>query len=392
MLNVGNWTDRQLDELTDLLRTADHSAIAAFVMTNFLCTGSRVMTNAAQNDLRCTVNTSDHKAVDLSTGIFQHLGLVSQLDSVQTCNILPTTAGTWGTGKTAAGGNRWTIISVKNDIKLHTSESRWFVDDSVDPNVYTEALVNTLINKAYYTIDVKHGDDGQPITHSSCATPAGYFCIAEIYVPAGATEILQANIYDTVRASNQTPKNWYISGEGYPITRVDRLEFWSDLFGEDHSLTDGHHIEGVWHIGTDVVTSFASELNRLHGVGAGVTASNLNNLTSGGVDVGTLHLHGVPRFIYGNVNADGSIYSGTGFTVSHPSTGRYIITFTSPFSTIPAVTASPASWPGTGGWCNLGYQGSPPGFPTVSSVEIQLRGYSDHGLYNGPFSFIAIGT
>jgi len=390
-LNVGNWTDKILDELTDLLRTADHSAIAAFVMTNFLCTGSRIMTNAVQDDLRCTVNASDHKAVDLSTGVFQHLGLVSQLDSVQICNILPTTAGTWGTGK-AATGNRWTIISVKNDIKLHTPESRWFVDDSVDPNIYTEALVNTLINKVYYTIDVKHGDDGQPISHSSCATPAGYFCIAEIYVPSGATEILQTNIYDTVRASNQTPKNWYISGEGYPITRVGRLEFWSDLFGKDHSLVDGHHIEGVWQIGTGVVTSTAAELNKLHGAGVAVTHTNLTKLTDGS-DANALHIHPVPilpgfTIIRGNVYSDGTIVSGSGFTITKFGTGNYRINFNTPFSNYPAVVGTEGGTGGPSGsrksiviqWLNVNF------------VEVLTRNYHDLEAENASFSFIAIGV
>jgi len=45
------------------------------------------------------------------------------------------------------------------------------------------------------------------------------------------------------------------------------------------------------------------------------------------------------RILRGRVGGNGVIQVGTGFTVSHPSTGNYTITFTTAFSAEPAVTA-----------------------------------------------------
>jgi len=283
-LNVANWTDKQLDELADLLKTADYSAVAAFISENFLCIGSRIMTDPSATTLRGTVNGTDAKCVDISAGIFQHASKIGQLDSTQTCNILNTTYGSWGTGQAAGAGDRWSIICVKQADLAHTAALRWFVDDSVSPNTYSQQSVNTLINKAYYGIVVVHGADGGPVP----ATPAGYWCIAEVFVPAGATSILQTNIYDTgdPRGSQAAVPNWTT------ISRVLRLEFWSTLFGIDHDMATGYHKEGLWHIGATPILVTGVELNQaLDGIGGTVTAPNLTALTDGS-NVGSMHIHG----------------------------------------------------------------------------------------------------
>lgn len=46
------------------------------------------------------------------------------------------------------------------------------------------------------------------------------------------------------------------------------------------------------------------------------------------------------KVISGRVNADGTIAAGSGFTVAHPGTGTYTITFTSAFAAAPAVVVS----------------------------------------------------
>jgi hypothetical protein len=45
------------------------------------------------------------------------------------------------------------------------------------------------------------------------------------------------------------------------------------------------------------------------------------------------------RMIRGVINSDGGIIAGSGFTVSHPEIGHYTITFSTPFSGLPSVTA-----------------------------------------------------
>jgi len=302
-LNVSNWSDRQLDELADMLKAADHSLVASFISENFLCIGSRIMTDPTATTLRVIPNVGDPKAVDLSAGVFQHAGKLSQVDSTQTINILSTVVGTWGTGQAAhATLNRWSIICVKNSERLNTPDLRWFVDDSVDPNTYSQINVNTLIDKAYYDIVVVHGAAGAvPVVPNA---PAGYWTIAEVYVPAAATSIILANIYDTASAagSQHIPINWNTT------TRVLRLEFGSSMFGVDHSTATGYHKEGDWHIGIGAVVEpvlvKGIDFNTaLYGGIPGarvyendpatVTAKNLKKLTAGASsDASSLHTHG----------------------------------------------------------------------------------------------------
>lgn len=314
-LNVANWNDKQLDELADLLRASDYSAVASFIANNFLATGSRVMTDPTQTTLRVTVNSIDGKAIDLSPGIFVHNSLCSDIPSAQTVNILNTATGLWGTGQDADNTQpRWSIIEVRNNEQIHTPLLRWFVDDSVDPNTYSQQLANTLIDKAYYDIVVKHGTPGAiPVVPGP---DTGYFTIAEIYVPADPTHanpILPANIYDTAGVSNKIPTpSWTTS------TRVLRIEFWSTLFGVDHSLVDGHHREGVWHIGTDVVTSTAAELNKLHLSGGTVTPASLKKLTDGSaLAIGELHQHTVAEVLVLWDSGWFYVSIGNGYNFSH---------------------------------------------------------------------------
>lgn len=285
-LSVCNWNDKQLDELVDMLLSADYSAVATFIANNFLCAGSRIMIDDTDSNLRATVGV-DTKTVVLSTGVLVHDGKCSQLDTNQVVNILFTTSGTWGTGQAADGANpRWDIICVKNNEQAHTPATRWFVNDSTVPNTYYTQSANTLLNKAYYDIVVVHGTaDVSPVVPDA---PSEYWTIAEIYVPALATTLLPANVYDTTDLSNKTPANWTAT------TRVLRMEFWGNKFGIDHDPATGYHRDGLWHIGSTAVTTNASEINQaLDGVGITVTASNLTKLTDGSVlGFGELHRHG----------------------------------------------------------------------------------------------------
>lgn len=286
MLNVSNWSDRQLDELQDLLRTADSSIAAVFIAMNYLASGSRIITDADHTTLRVTVG-SNPKTVSLSPGVFQHGGYVSQVDSAQTVNILDTAVGQWGTGLAANPTNpRWSIICVKWNQKSHTPAQRWFVNDTVVPNTYYQQNTNTLINKAYYDITVVHGTPSAvPVVPNA---PSGYWTICEIKVPAGATSISQSDIYDTTLTSSKSPPNWL------PTTRVLRMEFQSSMFYVDHDPNTGYHRLDNWHIGATKILVSGTELNQaLDGIGGTVVASNLNKLTNGSLLAsGELHTHG----------------------------------------------------------------------------------------------------
>ncbi len=282
-LNVCNWSDKQLDELVDMLRTADYSAVAAFIASNFLASGSKVLTDDTATTLRATVGV-DAKTIVLSAGVFVFGGYVSQLDSNQTINILDTATGTWGTGQAVSAQARYDIVCVKNNEQVHTAANRWFVNDSVTPNTYAQASTYTLINKAYYDIVVVHGTPGAvPVVPDATA---GYWTICEIYIPSTATDLSSVGVViaDTTGTSSKAPANWDTT------TRVLRMEFWATRFAVDHDPTTGYHRSGGWHIGATTVLSTGAELNKLAGTGATVTAPNLTQLTDGSST--TLHNHG----------------------------------------------------------------------------------------------------
>jgi hypothetical protein len=70
-------------------------------------------------------------------------------------------------------------------------------------------------------------------------------------------------------------------------------------------------------------------------VGEVLTAANLNvHLRD---NLNALNGSGPGGFIRGKINSDGSIASGTGFSVTAHTTGLYTITFTVPFSAAPIV-------------------------------------------------------
>lgn len=320
-LNVANWTDKQLDELKDLLRSADSSIVAAFIAQNFLALGSRIMTDPGQTTLRLTVG-SDPKTVSLSPGVFTHSGYVSQVDTSQIIKILdPTSSGAWGTGVPPDPIlPRWDIVQIRWNEQLHTTEKRWFVDDSVVPNAYSQQDVSTLINKAYYQIQVKNGTPGVAVPP---LPDPGFWPIGEIYIPPlPQTTILFANIRDTgtPAGSAGVPPNWVST------TRVLRLEFWSTLFGIDHDIATGFHKSGNWHIGSTTVLATGTELNKLAGTGGTVNAASLTKLTDGsGLAVGELHQHA-------DSGGNFETVMGTSITLSAPVSQNYLCLCTICFS------------------------------------------------------------
>jgi hypothetical protein len=294
-LNVCNWSDKQLDELADMLKSADYSAVATFIANNFLCAGSRIMEDNSSSTLRASVGV-DKKTIVLSAGVFVHAGKCSQLDSNQVVNILDTATGSWGTGQIADASPRYDIICVKNNDQANTPANRWFVDDSTVPNTYSIKLTNTLINKAYYDIVVVHGTPGSP--PAVPAAPPGYWAITEIYIPDGTTALDGAGvvIQDTTGISVSTVgpeaggKNWIGS------SRVLRMEFWATKFNVDHDPVTGYHRSGGWHIGSTLINVTGAELNQaLDGIAVPgtVTAAHLTKLTDGSsLAPGELHVHG----------------------------------------------------------------------------------------------------
>lgn len=88
----------------------------------------------------------------------------------------------------------------------------------------------------------------------------------------------------------------------------------------------------------------------------------------------------ITRIIRGKINADGSIGRGTGFTVSKPGTGQYVITYTSAFSTNPVGVATLQA-----GGDKMLYVDD--GFTTKLEVYTQDE---SSGPEDQPFSFIVV--
>jgi hypothetical protein len=85
------------------------------------------------------------------------------------------------------------------------------------------------------------------------------------------------------------------------------------------------------------------------GIGAGITTPQAKLEVRGDVKLGSSGQLFAPggeenlRIIRGNVNANGSISLGSGFTVTHTSSGDYTINFTAPFAGSPTVIATPVN-------------------------------------------------
>jgi hypothetical protein len=73
------------------------------------------------------------------------------------------------------------------------------------------------------------------------------------------------------------------------------MEFWASKFNIDHDPLTGYHRAGGWHIGSDLVTVSATEINTaLDGIDVTtVTAAHLTKLTdTSTLAIGELHSHG----------------------------------------------------------------------------------------------------
>jgi hypothetical protein len=102
--------------------------------------------------------------------------------------------------------------------------------------------------------------------------------------------------------------------------------------------------------------------------------------------------------IRGYVAADGSITAGTGFTVSHPSTGVYTITFSPNFgnTAVPVVAIAQSPYNASGFWTYFHVIGITAQSSVAFTVNCQTATYYDGTLdnldvANMPFTFIAIG-
>jgi len=87
------------------------------------------------------------------------------------------------------------------------------------------------------------------------------------------------------------------------------------------------------------------------------------------------------RMIRGAVAADGTITSGSGFSVNRFATGQYMVTFSSPFSAPPSVSAMAKFQSGAGYFL----------YENLENGRVEIRAFSDNNLANCIFTFIVVG-
>lgn len=102
------------------------------------------------------------------------------------------------------------------------------------------------------------------------------------------------------------------------------------------------------------------------------------------------------KFVCGNVNADGSIQSGSGFTVVPESgNGVYTVVFSAPFSQMPTVVTD-QQYPSPGSWNQFSSDGGDTRDNTVliavASDKFKFKTGNNGGAgTDRNFSFIAVG-
>ncbi len=130
--------------------------------------------------------------------------------------------------------------------------------------------------------------------------------------------------------------------------------------------------------------------------GGSITAGT--TITAGGKSVPTSDEDNL-KIIRGTVKADGTVWFGSGFTVTKVAgqTGLYQITFTTPFSSSPSVTTSITGRYGIKAEVyNAGRTGFPPNatdalYPGAGGFTVGVLDVSSNNAYNFGFQFIAIG-
>jgi hypothetical protein len=154
-------------------------------------------------------------------------------------------------------------------------------------------------------------------------------------------------------------------------------------------------------LGTDSVSAAKIAANA---VGASEIAANAvgnseladNSVSWNKLGTNTIRAEETLRIVRGTVSSSGQIAAGSGFTVAKGTAGHYAIIFTTPFSSLPSVTATRHGRYGTtitvfeykSGWVANGNLDSRPG---TAGFSVGILEPTSTTGYNQSFSFIAIG-
>jgi hypothetical protein len=170
-----------------------------------------------------------------------------------------------------------------------------------------------------------------------------------------------------------------------------RMGYVGDGGGADNSIYIQSDSANV-HLYTLVGAALTATPSGNVGVGTTTPAAKLD--VRGDVRLGSSGEYLAPggqenlRIVRGIIAENGSILEGVGFSVSHPEAGRYIVTFSTPFADVPAITANADRHPTAfnGVWCVL------TDLVTASSSEL-LTGnvFASPPWQDRTFQFIAIG-
>ena len=131
----------------------------------------------------------------------------------------------------------------------------------------------------------------------------------------------------------------------------------------------------------DLVVATASGQVQVVSVGANGTVLTADSTQTAGVKW-VAPTPGSVRPITGQINADGSIAAGSGFTVAKGGTGTYTVTFTTAFAAVPTVVATVGPF-ATAGIIQAAV------VTAVSTTAVSFNTLNGSNVVDRPFIFVA---
>jgi hypothetical protein len=152
--------------------------------------------------LQVQANSTPDGGITVTAGIAVSNGQIINIPSNQQVNVISGTY-TWGTPLGADSTNpRIDLIVCQYQTQATNVQNRPFKDPTTGTVTYSNVA---LIQQDYFALNVIHGTPSS--TPVAPSVPSGWFALAQIYIPAGATTIQQANITD-LTSQYRTSGGW----------------------------------------------------------------------------------------------------------------------------------------------------------------------------------------
>lgn len=159
-------------------------------------------TTVILSGLQVQANPTPDGGITVTAGVAVLNGQIINIPSNQQVNVISGTY-TWGTPLGADSTNpRIDLIVCQYQTQTTNIQNRPFKDPTTGNVTYSNVA---LTQQDYFALNVVHGTPSS--TPAAPAVPSGWFALAQIYIPAGATTIQQANITD-LTSQYRTSGGW----------------------------------------------------------------------------------------------------------------------------------------------------------------------------------------